>query len=72
MASVPSVGRGFFPLDEELELLPGRTNALGHEQLVRVASWMPFERAAELYGDLTGMEISEIDEPPVHRASGSA
>jgi len=49
----------FFPLDKELGLLPGRLTPLGHEQLVRVASWMPFERAAELYGDLTGMEIHE-------------
>lgn len=53
------MARAFFPLDEELGLLPGRLTPLGHEQLVRVASWMPFERAAELYGDLTGMEIHE-------------
>lgn len=32
---------------------------MGHEQLVSLVCWMPFERAAALYGDLTQMEIGE-------------
>jgi hypothetical protein len=55
----PSVGKGFFPLDEELGLLPGGLTPLGHEQLVRLAGWMPFERAAELFTDFTGIAVSE-------------
>src|SRR5512137_695038 len=48
-----SVGRGFFPLDEELRLLPGMLTPLGCEQLVRLSGWMPFERAAEMFTDFT-------------------
>ncbi len=54
------MGRGFFPLDEELELLPGKLTPCGHERLVRLAGWVPsFERAAELFGDFTGIVVSE-------------
>lgn len=52
------MGRGFFPLDEELELLPGRLTPRGHEELVRLSSWMPFERAAELLADMQGIRVS--------------
>ena len=52
------MGKGFFPLDEELGLLPGSLTPLGHEQLVRMAGWMPFKRAAEMFGDFTGIEVS--------------
>lgn len=52
------MGKGFFPLDRELELLPGGLTPLGHEQLVRLAGWMPFERAAEMYSDFTGIVVS--------------
>lgn len=31
---------------------------MGHEQLVRVSGWMPFERAAELFEDFTGIAVS--------------
>jgi hypothetical protein len=52
------VGRGFFPLDEELELVPGRLTPRGHEHLVRLSSWMPFERATELMADMQGICVS--------------
>lgn len=52
------VDRGFFPLDEELELLPGGMTPRGHEDLVRLSSWMPFERAAEMMADMQGMYVS--------------
>lgn len=51
MGFVRSVGGGFFPLDEELELLPGKLTPQAHEELVRLAGWMPFEKAVELFGD---------------------
>jgi len=52
------VGKGFFPLDKELGLLPGGLTPLGHEQLVRLAGWMPFGRAAEMFADFTGIAVS--------------
>jgi len=52
------VGRGFFPLDEELELLPGRLTPRGQEELIRLSSWMPFERATELLADMQGIRVS--------------
>jgi hypothetical protein len=51
---------GFFPLDEELELLPGKLTPKGHEQLVRVSSWMPFRRAVEMFVEFTGIKVSKI------------
>jgi len=53
------VGGGFFPLDEELELLPGKLTPQAHEELVRLAGWMPFEKAVELFGDFTGIVVSK-------------
>src|SRR5262249_54957718 len=44
--SARPAGRVFSPLDEELELLPGRLSPRLHAGLVRLASWMPFARAA--------------------------
>lgn len=49
MEFVQSVDKGFFPLDKELELLPGILTPYGHECLVRMASWMPFKEAAKLF-----------------------
>jgi hypothetical protein len=50
MAPVPAVGRVFFPLDEELALLPGNLAPRQQEQLVHLASWMPFAKAAQKLG----------------------
>jgi hypothetical protein len=51
---------GFFPLDEELELVPGKLTPKGYEQLVRVSSWMPFRRAVEMFEEFTGIKVSKI------------
>jgi hypothetical protein len=59
MGFVQSVDRGFFPLDEELELLPGILTPHGHECLVRLASWMPFDKAAELFEAFMEIEVSK-------------
>src|SRR4030067_3507420 len=59
MAYAPGVDRGFFPLDEELKLLPGSLTPHGHECLVRLSSWMPFEKAVVLFGDFTGIDVSK-------------
>lgn len=52
--------KGFFPLDEELELLPGKLTPREHECLVRLSGWMPFGKAVELVGDFVGMKVSQI------------
>jgi hypothetical protein len=59
MEFVPVVDRGFFPLDEELGLLPGELTPCGHESLVRLAGWMPFRKASEIFEDLLGIHVSK-------------
>ena len=59
MAFVRSVDKGFFPLDEELKLLPGALTPHGHECLVRLAGWVPFWKAAVLFEDFMGIHVSK-------------
>jgi hypothetical protein len=49
----------FSPLDEELELLAGKLTPRGHERLVRLSSYMPFEQAVEVFEDFTGIHVSK-------------
>ena len=60
MEYAPNVDKGFFPLDEELELQPGKLTPKGHERLVRLSGWMPFRQATELFADFTGIRLSKI------------
>jgi hypothetical protein len=57
--SARSVERVFFPLDEELELLPGKLTPILHEWLVRLGAWMPFKQAVGMIDSFTGVEVSE-------------
>jgi hypothetical protein len=66
------VGRGFFPLDEELRLLSGRLTPSGQEHLIRLSSWMPFEQAAELMEDMQGIRISPATSRRKSEAAGAA
>jgi len=50
---------GFSPLDEELELLPGRVTPSQQEHLVHLASWMPFAQAGQMMERLLGVQVSE-------------
>ena len=59
MGSVWTAATVFFPLDEELELLPGKLTPCGHERLVRLSSYLPFEKAAELFEEFMGIKISK-------------
>lgn len=59
MEYVWTVDTVFFPLDEELELLPGKLTAYGHERLVKLSSYVPFEKAAELFEDFMGIKVSK-------------
>lgn len=60
MASAQNAGRGFFPLDEELKLQPGKLTPKGRERLVRLSGWMPFRPATEMFEEFTGIRLSKI------------
>jgi hypothetical protein len=72
MAFARNADRGFFPLDEELGLLPGKLTPHGHENLVRLAGWMPFEQAVKLYKDLMGTKVSRIVSQKYAEEAGGA
>lgn len=59
MEPAPRVGRVFFPLDEELALLPGNLAPRQHEHLVHLASWMPFAQASSLLTLLLGVQVGK-------------
>ncbi len=59
MEPAPSVGRVFFPLDDELALLPGNLAPRQHEHLVHLASWMPFAQASSLLTLLLGVQAGK-------------
>jgi hypothetical protein len=58
MEFVPAVAPGFFPLDEQLALLPGHLTPKLHEGLVRLGTWMPFAQAADLLAAFTDVRVS--------------
>jgi hypothetical protein len=58
-ASAPPAKRGFFPLDDELELLPGRITPRLCEEVVHLATWMPFAQAAKHLKRSTRVDLSE-------------
>ncbi len=59
MGPVQTVGRVFFPLDEELGLSSSGLTPRYHEHLVHLAAWMPFARAAQMLQQLLGVQVSE-------------
>jgi hypothetical protein len=59
MGSVWTADTVFFPLDEELELLPGKLTPYGHERLVKLSSYVAFEKAVELFEDFMGIAVSK-------------
>ena len=72
VASVPAAVPGFFPLDEQLALLPGKLTPQLHGWLVRLSAWMPFARAAELLTEFTRVPISEATARRLTHAAGAA
>lgn len=62
----------FFPLDEQLALLPGKLTPQLHGWLVRLSTWMPFARAAHLLTELTHAPISEATARRLTEAAGSS
>ena len=51
--------RVFFPLDEELELLPGNLAPRQQEHLVHLACFMPFDKVAEMMEELLSVQTTE-------------
>jgi hypothetical protein len=66
------VGLAFFPLDEELGLLGGGLTPRGEETLVRLSTWMPYESARELLGELLGVRVSKATTRRVTLHTGEA
>ena len=66
------MGLAFFPLDEQLALLPGKLTPQLHGWLVRLGAWLPFQRAADLLADLTQVRISEATARRATEAAGAA
>lgn len=65
--------RGFFPLDEELELVPGKLTPREHERLVRLAGWIPsFEKAAELFEEFLGITVGKTTSQRYTETAGAA
>jgi hypothetical protein len=52
--------------------VPGRLTPSGHEHLVRLSSWMPFERATELMADMQGIYVSPSMSRRNSEAAGAA
>ena len=72
MGSARSVGKAFFPLDEELGLLAERLTPHAYECLVRLGAWMPFEKAATELGFVLKIDVSEPTARRYTEAAGAA
>jgi len=66
------VEQAFFPLDEQLALLPGHLTPFVQECLVRLGSWMPFEKAAQFLNEMLGTSISQASAVRYTQAAGAA
>lgn len=58
MRSARRVGRVFFPLDEELALLPSSFSPCIHQCIVRLGTLLPFDQVPEQLAALTGVTVS--------------
>ena len=63
---------GFFPLDDELALLPGRLTPRLHAWVVRLATWMPFGAATSCLVWLTRTTLSPATAQRLTTAAGQA
>jgi hypothetical protein len=71
MAFAPPAVQAFFPLDDELALLPGQVTPQVHAWLVRLATWMPFAAASSLLLDLVRVPVSTATTRRVTETAGS-
>jgi hypothetical protein len=63
------VRRAFFPLDDELALLPGMLTPSLQEDLVHLGTWMPFERAVK---ECKHFRRTDVSRPTVERITEAA
>jgi hypothetical protein len=66
------VGRAFFPLDDELELLPGTLTPSLQEDLVHLGTWLPFGKAAQQLRRFRQTDVSRPTAERVTEAAGAA
>jgi hypothetical protein len=66
------VDRGFFPLDEELDLDGSDLTPQAQEGLARLATWLPFGPAAQLLQALVGVRVSKSSARRFTLAAGQA
>src|SRR5512139_4061017 len=69
MGSARNAEQAFFPLDDELELLPGTLTPSLQEDLVHLGAWMPFQRAAQ---ELQHCRLVDVSRPTVERITEAA
>ena len=67
-----SAGRVFFPLDDELALLPGQLTPALHEALVRLSTRLPFRQAVEELARLKYVTTTEATVRRQTEAAGAA
>ncbi len=72
MLSVRPVEQVFFPLDEELALLPGRLTPSLQESVVRLGTWLPFGPTAAMLKHFTQVRVSEATARRVTERAGQA
>src|ERR671927_659190 len=73
MLSAPNVAVGFFPLDDQLGLLPGQLTPRLQEALVRLSTWIPsFAKAAAEFTWFTQVEVHPDTARRLTEAAGAA
>lgn len=72
MATARGAPPGFFPLDRELDLVPGSPwSAQARQIIVRLGTEVPFERGPALVALLTGMQVSASTIRTLTEAAGA-
>jgi hypothetical protein len=69
MGYVRPAEQAFFPLDDELELLPGELTPSLQQDVVRLGTWMPFEKAVV---ELQHFRRTDVSRPTVERTTEDA
>src|SRR2546428_9305891 len=72
MRAVRPAGPVFFPLDEELELLPGDLTPSLVESLVRLGTWLPFKPAAHMLAHFTRVLVGATTARRLTAQAGAA
>ncbi len=73
MASARPARTGFFPLDDELGLLPGMLTPRLQESLVRLSTWIPsFAKAMQELAHFTQVNVSRATAQRITVAAGAA